>query len=190
VYRLGSPAQSEIDTLLKSARLTDVTYQSIGATMAGSMPAGYRHDRHQALLANRPDSFEIAREGVRTWQGHRGIGATVAPDDPPAEGATVVVSLARRPLTVLAPCRVVAVVDEADRYGFAYGTLPGHPERGEEAFIVERRADGVRFQIVAFSRPADLLAKLGGPLTHLIQQQATRGYLHSLQRWVAARGPW
>ena len=34
------------------------------------------------------------------------------------------------PLTAVAVCRIVAVVDEPDRYGFAYGTLPGHTERG------------------------------------------------------------
>lgn len=38
--------------------------------------------------------------------------------------------------------RVVAVVDEPDRWGFAYGTLPGHIEVGEEAFVVEHRLDG------------------------------------------------
>jgi uncharacterized protein (UPF0548 family) len=41
------------------------------------------------------------------------------------------------------PCRVVYTVSEADRQDFAYGTLPGHPEQGEEAFVVtmaEQRA--------------------------------------------------
>eukprot|EP00913_Durusdinium_trenchii_P005672 g5290.t1 len=39
-------------------------------------------------------------------------------------------------------CRIVEVVDEADRRGFAYGTLPAHGETGEECFLVERLADG------------------------------------------------
>jgi uncharacterized protein (UPF0548 family) len=34
--------------------------------------------------------------------------------------------------------RVVAVADEPDRCGFAYGTLPGHAVCGEEAFVVAR----------------------------------------------------
>jgi Domain of unknown function (DUF1990) len=38
-----------------------------------------------------------------------------------------------------APCRVVCVVDEAgptSKFGFAYGTLPGHVESGEERFLI------------------------------------------------------
>ena len=38
--------------------------------------------------------------------------------------------------------RVVDVVDEPDRRGFAYGTRMGHPVSGEEAFIVHRSLDG------------------------------------------------
>jgi uncharacterized protein (UPF0548 family) len=36
------------------------------------------------------------------------------------------------------PVRVVAVADEPDRCGFAYGTLPEHEVCGEEAFVVAR----------------------------------------------------
>jgi hypothetical protein len=54
-----------------------------------------------------------------------------------------------------APCRVVYVIDEPRRRGFAYGTLPGHPESGEEAFVLEQRDDGtIASNIIAFSRPA------------------------------------
>jgi len=49
--------------------------------------------------------------------------------------------------------------------------LPGHPERGEEAFVVERRTDGTFFSITAFSRPVrvdreDLVAPLPQSLVH------------------------
>ncbi len=64
------------------------------------------------------------------------------------------------PVRITAPCRVVYTVNEPDRQGFACGTLPGHPECGEEAFLVERDDDGaVTFAITAFSRPATLRAK-------------------------------
>lgn len=68
-----------------------------------------------------------------------------------------------------------------DRAGFAYGTLPGHPESGEEAFVVSRAPDGVRFTITAFSRPATWLARLGGPVTLLGQEYFTRRYLRALR---------
>jgi uncharacterized protein (UPF0548 family) len=51
----------------------------------------------------------------------------------------LILSLGVAAIRLRAPCRIVYVIDEPDRRGFAYGTLPGHPERGEEAFIISRR---------------------------------------------------
>jgi uncharacterized protein (UPF0548 family) len=54
-------------------------------------------------------------------------------------------------------CRIVYIVDESEplrRFGFAYGTLPGHVGTGEERFLVEwdPAGDGVWYDILAFSR--------------------------------------
>jgi len=75
----------------------------------------------------------------------------------------------------------VTVVDEPRRQGFAYGTLPGHPERGEESFIVELGDDDtVSLVITAFSRPASLLARATGPIAGLAQHNMTNRYLRAL----------
>jgi len=49
------------------------------------------------------------------------------------------------------------------RYGFAYGTLPDHPERGEERFLVEwnQADDSVWYDLLAVSRPGHWLARIG-----------------------------
>ncbi|HWH26884.1 MAG TPA: DUF1990 domain-containing protein [Pseudolysinimonas sp.] len=79
------------------------------------------------------------------------------------------------------PARVVYVVDEPQRRGFAYGTLPGHPERGEEAFIVERRDDdSVWLTIRAFSRPASLLFWIAYPAVRIMQEIYTTRYERAL----------
>jgi uncharacterized protein (UPF0548 family) len=84
-----------------------------------------------------------------------------------------------------APCRIVSVVDEQARWGFAYGTLSGHPEQGEEAFVVSISADEtVRFEVVAFSRPGDPLVRLSGPIGRGIQEVGTNGYLRALRRYA------
>ena len=76
---------------------------------------------------------------------------------------------------------MVYVVDEPDRAGFAYGTLPGHPESGEELFAVELRTDGsVVATIYAFSRPARWYTRLGGPVARLAQRLMTRRYLAAM----------
>jgi uncharacterized protein (UPF0548 family) len=80
-----------------------------------------------------------------------------------------------------APSRVVYVVDEPGRCGFAYGTLPGHSERGEEVFIVSMAEDGtVTFEATAFSRPATWLVLAAGPLGRAIQDRITSRYLSAL----------
>jgi uncharacterized protein (UPF0548 family) len=104
---------------------------------------------------------------------------------PPTPGATIAVAAPVGPITAVAVCRIVAVVDESDRYGFAYGTLPGHPERGEEAFVVERRDGGPVFTVVVFWQPAEVLARLGGPVTRHLQRTATTGYLRGLTSFVS-----
>lgn len=88
---------------------------------------------------------------------------------------------------MLAPSEIVYVTDDADRFGFAYGTLPGHPERGEEAFHVMRSTDDeVSFGVIAFSRPADLLGHVGGPVARAVQNRVTNACLEGVRRYVAA----
>lgn len=92
-------------------------------------------------------------------------------------------SLRAGPLGFDAPCRVVYVIDQARRKGFGYGTLPGHPDSGEEAFIVQHEADDrITLNVIAFSKPATMLAKVGAPVARLAQELITRRYLRALAR--------
>ena len=101
---------------------------------------------------------------------------------------TVIITVPLGPITVIAPCRIVSVIDTKGAFGFAYGTLPGHPEQGEESFTVRRDTeDNVIFEIVAFSRPNDPLVRISGPLSRLIQRRATAGYLEGVRRFVSSR---
>jgi uncharacterized protein (UPF0548 family) len=87
------------------------------------------------------------------------------------------------PVRALAPGRVVSVVDEPRRKGFAYGTLPGHPERGEESFLLSLLDDGtVDLVIVAFSRPALRWSRAGAPLSRWMQRRITGRYLSALRQ--------
>jgi uncharacterized protein (UPF0548 family) len=86
-------------------------------------------------------------------------------------------------------CRVVYVVDEGgpvQRFGFAYGTLPDHAESGEERFTVEwhEADDAVWYDILAFSRPQQLLARLGYPFARRLQKRFARGSAAAMRRAV------
>ena len=106
-----------------------------------------------------------------------------APDGTPllVAGDTVLLRIPIGPVRFTAPARVVYVVDEPNRVGFAYGTLPGHPEDGEEAFVVDRKGDGsVWITITAFSRPASRWWWAVYPALRVVQEFYTRRYLRAL----------
>lgn len=199
VFVLGRPSDEKLAQVLDRVRGAPVTYGEVGATIdsppGASLPADYHHARALQPLGHGDDAFAAACAGIREWRLHRGQGFRVVTADPPADpptdppiavGTEVVVDAPiAGPVHVLAACRIVAVVNEVDRFGFAYGTLPVHPESGEEAFLVERTDGGeVRAVVTAFSRPRHPLVRLGGPIARRQQARATQGYLDALAAHV------
>lgn len=157
--------------------MSDLTYTEVGATADAVLPAGYHHVRVSRSLG--VADFDAAAEAVMTWQLQERSGVRrISGPDRVALGADVTFRFFGQKV----PCRVVDVVDEPDRRGFAYGTLPGHPESGEERFVVERDpATGeVALIVTAFSRPAVWRTKLAGPLGRLLQRAMTQRYLKAL----------
>ena len=72
-------------------------------------------------------------------------------------------------------CRVVYVIREERRFGFAYGTLQEHAESGEERFSIEwSDDDSVWYDILAFSRPRQWPAKVARPLSRMLQKKFAR----------------
>jgi uncharacterized protein (UPF0548 family) len=149
--------------------------------MGDLAPSGLKR-RHWTTPLASSNAFERAKEALRTWGMHRGAGLRVAADGPIAVGTNVAFSAPLPIGFVDGTCRIVAVVDEPNRYGFAYGTLPVHPERGEEAFVVSRAEDGnVRLDIDGVSRPTQPLARLILPLADHLQDLAVRRYLAAMR---------
>ena len=159
----------------------ELTYQEVGQT-AGRLPPGYHHLRRTVTAGSGRDVFAAATQLLFGWQVHRRAGLRVTPSSATVSlGSVVLLGLGGGPLRINAPCRVVYTVEEPGIKGFAYGTLPGHPESGEEAFIVEQRTDGmVIFTITAFSRPARTLTKIAGPIGRSVQGKITGRYLAAL----------
>jgi uncharacterized protein (UPF0548 family) len=181
---LTRPTHDRLQAILGQSRALSPNYSPVGATRTGEQPPGYRHDQYETDLGLGADVRARAVAGLRHWVAHTGAGAEVFPADAPlVEGGSLLVLLRAGPFHVVAPCRIVYVIDEASRFGFGYGTLPGHPEQGEEAFVVESGAGGeIRFTVTAFSRPVQALAKLGAPVSRSIQRRVTNRYLESLRR--------
>lgn len=164
----------ELDALLRA----DLTYAEVGLSLA-TLPAGYNHVERTAIVGRGSERLDEAAGRVMTWGMHRGAGLSVRPSsESVVEGAVAVLGLGWRSLSIKAPVRVMRVVDEPRRRGFAYGTLPGHPECGEESFVVELLDnDEVAMTIRSFSRAATVLARAGGPVNRAVQARITSRYL-------------
>ena len=167
------------DVDLRALEELPLTYAEVGATASGELPAGYDHQHAERQIGTGEQRFEQAAAAVMRWGMQRGSGLRVqASSEVAVVDAVVVVKMGFLP----APCRVVYVVDEPDIRGFGYGTLPGHPESGEERFVVRRDpvTSAVYAEVSAFSRPATWWSKAGGPVVKLGQRLIARRYLRAV----------
>lgn len=159
----------------------ELTYSEHGAT-AGEMPPGYHHDEWEADLGPfSPDTFGRLADELRRWRAQTGSGLTIYPGEPVRPGLTFALWFRLPAAYATAAGRVVYLTDEPDRSGFAYGTLPAHPEQGEEAFHLVREADRLLFRVRAFSRPRHPLARLGAPVSRTLQRRMNQAYLETMR---------
>ncbi|GER21655.1 DUF1990 domain-containing protein [Zafaria cholistanensis] len=158
------------------------SYSEVGATR-GPLPDGYQTVVQRRVLGRGGELFRTAAERLLTWEMHRGAGIRVPASTPrAAPGLSVELRLGPGRFAIAAGCRVVYVIDEPRRQGFAYGTLHGHPERGEERFCLDWHDDGtVEFTITAFSVPAFWWVRAAGLLARWIQRAVTGRYLRALE---------
>ncbi|TDC65555.1 DUF1990 domain-containing protein [Micromonospora sp. KC207] len=160
----------------------DFTYSNPGT--AGREPRrGYRHISLVEAIGLGDVSFNKASEALLGLEMHRRAGLAVSSSAIPVSvGANVLLELPVTGFHIQAPCRIVYVINDRHANGFAYGTLSGHPESGEEEFVVTRDLDNrVWFSIRAFSRPSSRLLRLAEPLSHLAQRAMTLRYLSALR---------
>ena len=188
---LRRPAAEAIRAFLASQARLDLTYSAVGAT-ATSPPAGYVVDHTRIKLGEGENVFAAAKAALDGCQQFRLGWLEASPEDTPIKEGQVVAILARSiGLWWLNACRIVAVVDDegaVKRFGFAYGTLPDHAGSGEERFLVEwdREEGSVWYDILAFSRPRHLLARLGYPWVRRVQKRFGRESAAVMRRAVGA----
>lgn len=185
--RIRRPSPADLARLLADCRAADLTYEPTGISVGGSAPAGFRRHRWSTSLAGE-DALARARTALEEWAVHRGSGLLVESDGPLVVGTNVAMAAPLPVGWIDVTCRVVAVIDEPDRFGFAYGTLPIHPEIGEESFVARRdpSTGSVSFDVEAVSRPGHLLARLAGPIADRMQDQAAQRYLAAMSAAVAS----
>jgi uncharacterized protein (UPF0548 family) len=183
-------AESIRPFLTAQARLP-YSYQAVGAS-ARTPPDGYVVDHTRIKLGEGESVFHSAIAALRQWeQFHLGWVEAWSPDTPIQPGEVVAVMGWAIGLWWLNACRIVYVVEESgpiSKFGFAYGTLPGHAERGEERFLIEwnQSDNSVWYDILAFSKPNHFLIRLGYPLVRRLQKSFGRDSAAAMLKAVRA----
>jgi uncharacterized protein (UPF0548 family) len=180
VFLLRRPPDAAVRRFLASQKDLPFSYGEVGASREGALPKGYVVDRYRVKLGEGPGAYERAKEALRDWRQFALDWVRLLPPAAPIEVGTTVGVLARHyGFWSLNAARIVYLEEEAgeaERFGFGYGTLPGHGQRGEERFSVEWRRDddSVHYDVLAFSRPGHPLAWLGYPFSRALQRRFAR----------------
>jgi uncharacterized protein (UPF0548 family) len=176
IFRFTAPDDGALAAALAQGFGGELSYEQVGLTRAlESAPAGFVVDRYHQALGQGQGVFERAKSVVDDF-GFFDLGwVRVVKNRRPEEGDHVAALVRVFGLWTVNTARVVyrfdTTVDAVTRYGFAYGTLDHHAECGEERFRVswDQGTDEVDFEILAFSRPRHLLARLGRPWARRLQ---------------------
>lgn len=188
MFRLTRPIPDQVRDFLAGQKSRTFTYAEVGAT-AATPPKRFNLDHTRMQLGIGEAAFELAKAALRGWRQFDLGWIYAAPDDTPIRvGSDVAVVAASLGTWMIGAARIVYVIDEPRRFGFAYGTLPGHPECGEERFLVERLDDdSVWYDIIAFSRPRHPLTWLGYPLVRRLQKRFGRESCAAMRRLAAEK---
>lgn len=186
---LSKPSAERIRAFIATEHRRPFSYAAVGQTRREEPVSGFDNDCNFIELGKGEAVWAAAKEAIARWKMFPGGWACIAPDNTPIrEGETVAMSARVMGLWWLNSCRIVYVWDDKQHYGFAYGTLPGHVECGEELFMVEKTADGVvRYVIKAFSRPRFWMARLAYPLARWHQRKFVRDSRQSMLNFVKDR---
>lgn len=186
MFLVQRPDDAAIVRFLNDQRRLPFSYADIGATRS-EPPDGYNIDHNRIRLGDGPDVFARAVEALRHWKMFDLGWVTLVPGDAPiTEGSCVAVLVRHFGFWSLNASRIVYVDGDDDlnrRFRFAYGTLPGHVEQGEERFSVEYHPEdnSVWYDLFAFSRPQNLLATIGYPVSRRLQRRFARDSLKAME---------
>ena len=152
-----------------------------------SLSSGYTIDHNRVQLGSGAQCFNAAATAIRQWKMFElGWVELFDKQTPIAPGATVAVVVNHLGFWSMNACRIVYVIDEPERFGFAYGTLAQHAERGEERFTVEwnRKDETVWYDILAASQPGPM-ARLGYPIARRLQKRFAQDSMKAMKRAVS-----
>ncbi len=166
------PTPQILEAYLDHSQHRPLSYTERGHSQQ-NFTAGYDNDHYKIALGRGEAVWEAAKRALRHWQQFPAGWTGIYPANAPlVVGQEVTVSFRLFGIWWINSARIIYTIDEADRFGFAYGTVVGHIESGEECFWIERSADGqIHYHIRAFSKPHHWLVRLAYPLARYHQKR-------------------
>ena len=185
---LGRLPAADADRVLDAARTASPTSGRLTVS-PDEVAAGHGFvDRR--IVGQGSGAFDSAVIALRSLVAQRAVADVIPADAEAVLGSTLLVELGFGPISLVAVNRVVWLVDEPDRWGFAYATLPGHPERGQESFVVRRLPnDEAEVTITGVAHASVPLGRFIGPLVRPVQSRMAERYLDAIGAFVEERSP-
>jgi len=188
MFLLSKPSELQIGAFITAQQQSDYSYAPRELTRDPSAASGYTVDHNRVQLGSGAQCFDAAITAIRQWKMFDLGWVHLFSDRTPIEtGATVAVVVRHLGFWSMNACRIVYVVEEQQKFGFAYGTLAEHAERGEERFMVEwnHDDDSVWYDLLAFSKPGPM-ARLGYPYARRMQKKFAHDSKKAMQRAVVS----
>jgi uncharacterized protein (UPF0548 family) len=189
MFLLKKPSEEVVRHFIASQQNSMFSYSEVGATNK-QLPASYTIDHNRIELGTGAETFGRAVAALKEWKQFDLGWVKIVPGETPLEvGAVVAIVTRHFGFWSLNACRVVYLINEdgpVKKFGFAYGTLSSHVERGEERFTIEQHfaEDSVWYDILAFSRPNQFLVRVGLPLARMLQKRFARDSLNAIAEAV------
>lgn len=193
MFLAKKPTPARVRELIAAQNNVALSYPEIGATRT-TPPPGYTVDHNRVQLGSSEDTFKQAVAAIRSWKQFDLGWVEAVPNATPIELNAAVGVLARHfGFWSLNISRIVYLIDEqgpVEKFGFAYGTLASHVERGEERFTIEwhRDDDSVWYDILAFSRPNQFMIRLSRPLARRLQKRFAKDSMKAMTAAVRDEG--
>ncbi len=193
MFHLRRPSPEQLRRFVAAQEREPLSYTQVGMSRGTTPPPGYSPNHARRQLGQGEETYRCAIAAVERWAMYDMDWIELLwPDTPIEVGREVGLLVRHYGFWSLDACRIVYVVDEEEdgvrRYGFGYGTLPQHAERGEERFTVEwrREDDTVWYELFSAARPGTLLTWIGYPLTRLLVKRFARDSVRAMEAAVSA----
>ncbi len=188
MFLFNEPSPQAVSDFIARQHDKPFTYSAVGATST-TPPRDFTIDHNRIELGKGVETFHRAVHALQHWRQFDLGWVSLVPDGVPIEvAATVAVKAYAFGSWWLNATRIVYVINEERRFGFAYGTLPDHVECGEERFLIDwdQSDDSVSYDILAFSKPRHPLVRLSRPLARMLQKRFAQDSLRRMLQEVSS----